>query len=329
MIARVQDDCPPHGVDPSDWNAWQAHFQDYLEQFGYSIYNLDFASPLPMDEPVPLLETIKLFLSGQGKNPSDRMQSLANRREAAVQAVQARVKGLKAWAFKKTLGWAQRFGPLREDSIAEIGLGYPVIHKLLGELGQRFIQAGILSNAGDIYWLEYSEVAQAVAALERGEACQELTGLVQPRKATWNMLKRAAPPLHLPAKAKILGMNLDAFLGVSSKQREGNTIHGFAASPGKVTATARVLTGPQDFDQMQPGDVLVAAITTPAWTPLFVMASAVVTDVGGPLSHGSIVAREYAIPAVLGTGVATRLIRSGQVVTVDGTAGCVTLSMGE
>jgi pyruvate,water dikinase len=71
--------------------------------------------------------------------------------------------------------------------------------------------------------------------------------------------------------------------------------------------------------------VLVAAITTPAWTPLFAMASAVVTDIGGPLSHGSIVAREYGIPAVMGTGVATRRIHTRQMVTVDGTAGTVTV----
>jgi pyruvate,water dikinase len=76
---------------------------------------------------------------------------------------------------------------------------------------------------------------------------------------------------------------------------------------------------------MQPGDVLVARITTPAWTSLFAMASAVVTDVGGPLSHGSIVAREYGIPAVLGTGVATQRLSTGLQVTVDGDAGTVTL----
>jgi phosphoenolpyruvate synthase/pyruvate phosphate dikinase len=76
---------------------------------------------------------------------------------------------------------------------------------------------------------------------------------------------------------------------------------------------------------MHPGEVLVAAITTPAWTSLFAMSSAVVTDVGGPLSHSSIVAREYGIPAVLGTAVATKRIRSGQNVRVDGDAGTVTL----
>ena len=89
-----------------------------------------------------------------------------------------------------------------------------------------------------------------------------------------------------------------------------------------------MLFGPEDFAQMQPGDVLVAVTTTPAWTALFAMASAVVTDIGGPLSHSSIVAREYGIPAVMATGVATRRIHSGQVITVDGGAGVVLLSNG-
>jgi pyruvate,water dikinase len=79
---------------------------------------------------------------------------------------------------------------------------------------------------------------------------------------------------------------------------------------------------------MKPGDVLVSVTTTPAWTPLFAMASAVVTDIGGPLSHSSIVAREYGIPAVMATGLATRRIHSGQVITVDGGAGVVLLSNG-
>ena len=114
-------------------------------------------------------------------------------------------------------------------------------------------------------------------------------------------------------------------LPAASEEQTGDTINGVAASGGQVTAPARVLSGPENFGQMLPGEMLVAGITNPAWTSLFAMASAVVTDVGGPLSHSSIVAREYAIPGVLGTGVATRRIRSGQSVQVDGDAGTVTL----
>src|SRR5437660_9932068 len=95
------------------------------------------------------------------------------------------------------------------------------------------------------------------------------------------------------------------------------------AGTGRFAGTARVVSGPADFAQMRQGAFLVARITTPSWTPLFALAAGVVTDVGGPLSHGSIVAREYHIPAVLGTGVATERIHSGQRVTVDGEVGTV------
>jgi pyruvate,water dikinase len=106
-------------------------------------------------------------------------------------------------------------------------------------------------------------------------------------------------------------------------QAMGDTIKGIGASPGCVTGVARVIDRPSEFNQMRHGDILVAKITTPAWTPLFALAAGIVTDVGGPLSHSSIVAREYQIPAVLGTGVATERIHSGQCITVDGDGGAV------
>jgi pyruvate,water dikinase len=124
-----------------------------------------------------------------------------------------------------------------------------------------------------------------------------------------------------------MGIPLELFVPAEGGQ-EGDRLTGVGASSGQVTGSACVLHGPEDFDQMQPGGILVAKQTTPAWTPLFAMAGGVVTDIGGPLSHGSIVAREYGIPAVLGTGVATHRIRSGQEITVDGTSGEVILGAG-
>jgi pyruvate,water dikinase len=107
------------------------------------------------------------------------------------------------------------------------------------------------------------------------------------------------------------------------EQPTGNVLKGIAASPGRVTGLARVIHGPEEFGYMRPGEILVAKITTPAWTPLFALAAGVVTDVGGPLSHSSIVAREYHIPAVLGTGTATERLHSGQHIMVNGDAGTV------
>ena len=114
--------------------------------------------------------------------------------------------------------------------------------------------------------------------------------------------------------------------GGAPEEKDGKlTLKGLGTSDGQVTAPACVLYGPEDFGKMKPGDVLVATTTTPAWTPLFAMASAVVTDIGGPLSHSSIVAREYGIPAVMAARNATRHIQSGQMVTVDGKEGTVIL----
>ena len=114
--------------------------------------------------------------------------------------------------------------------------------------------------------------------------------------------------------------------GGAPEEKDGKlTLKGLGTSDGQVTAPARVLYGPEDFPKMKPGEVLVATTTTPAWTPLFAMASAVVTDIGGPLSHSSIVAREYGIPAVMAARNATRHIQSGQMITVDGKEGTVIL----
>jgi pyruvate,water dikinase len=106
---------------------------------------------------------------------------------------------------------------------------------------------------------------------------------------------------------------------------EGHALRGFGVSPGVATGPASLIRSPAEFDQMQPDSILVCPTTTPAWTPLFAQARGLVTDVGGILAHGSIVAREYGIPAVMGTGVATQRIAHGQFVTVDGNASIVTL----
>jgi pyruvate,water dikinase len=117
-----------------------------------------------------------------------------------------------------------------------------------------------------------------------------------------------------------------SFIETQKRNRDDNPIlKGFAVSPGKVTGTASVIMSPADFADMRPDTILVCPTTTPAWTPLFSQASALVTDIGGILAHGSIVAREYGIPAVMGTGNITRRIVTGQRIAVDGEAGTVTI----
>jgi pyruvate,water dikinase len=181
----------------------------------------------------------------------------------------------------------------------------------------------MIPQRDDIYWLHQDEVENGAERLDSDQNAEDLSDRVSARKATWRAAQKAAPPMAL-SNMKIFGVDMMS-LKSRRKKAKGDVLKGVAASPGTVTAPACVLHGPEDFSMMKTGDVLVASLTTPAWTPLFARASAVVTDIGGPLSHGSIVAREYGIPAVLGTGDATARIQTGQMITVDGSAGVVKL----
>jgi pyruvate,water dikinase len=213
---------------------------------------------------------------------------------------------------------------VREDALADVGLAWPVMRRMLLELGGRLFEAGAVEKPADVFWLRRQELEDMASSLDAGQT--QLPSLAEPveqRKMLWRGQRRVTPPQLLPKDSWL--KVFESLMPAASEEQTGDTIKGVAASGGQVTAPARVLSGPADFGQMQPGEVLVAGITTPAWTSLFAIASAVVTDVGGPLSHSSIVAREYDIPAVLGTGVATRRIQSGQTVQVDGDAGTVTL----
>jgi pyruvate,water dikinase len=326
IINQLAGPVAPEGVDLATWEEWQFRFRTHLQRYGYALYDMDFAKPLPMDEPTPILEMLKLFITGQTRNPYERQLEFEDRRQKAMGRVEPRLKGIKRWAYHKTLNWAQTQAPLREDGLAEIGLGYPVVKRLLNELGRRFSETECIEQPEDIYWLEQNEIENVIKVLESSSVPENMTDTVAERKRLWQARKKATPPSQLPVDAKkYLGFEMDAHLPGGRGGPEGNTIKGVPTSPGTVTATARVLHGPEDFDTMEPGDILVAGITTPAWTPLFAIAGGVVTDIGGPLSHGSIVAREYGIPAVLGTGSATRFIQSGQTITVDGKAGTVIL----
>jgi pyruvate,water dikinase len=318
----------PVGVDLPDWQDLRARLDGYLAQFGHTLFDFDFGKPLPADDPSSILDTMRLYMHGKSRSPYERIQEQEQKRLSAAETILKRThRPLSGW-FETSLSRAQKFSLLREDGLAEIGLGYPLLRKLLLELGRRLVQAGTVERAEDVFWLREEEVRSAIAGLDQGTALPSQAQMVAQRKALWKAEKRVTPPAMLPIGSRLMGLDVGNF-GARTEGQEGDTIKGAGAFPGSVTGVARVLRGPEDFDQMQPGDILVAAITTPAWTPLFAIASAIVTDIGGPLSHSSIVAREYGIPAVLGTGVATRRIHSGQTITVDGSAGLVHLKVAD
>jgi rifampicin phosphotransferase len=208
-----------------------------------------------------------------------------------------------------------------------VGAGWPTLRRLALELGRRLTEAGSLNAADDVFYLKSAELTSASVARSGGQSLPELAQLARERRELREARKRLDPPVTIPPGARLeFGpVKLSLFEPQPRGAGEGPTLNGFAVSPGRVTAAASIVRSPEDFDKMAPGTILVCPTTTPAWTLLFSQAKGLVTDIGGALAHGSIVAREYGIPAVMGTGNATHRIESGQSIQVDGDAGTVTL----
>jgi pyruvate,water dikinase len=315
-------------ADVESWREFTGRLTQHLNRFGHAVYDLDFAKSVPAEAPAALLETIKYFMAGQGRNPYERQAAATTAREQAAESLLARLSGLRRRWFRRVLRWAQGWAPLREDALADVGLGWPVLRRILREAGRRMVAAGAIAERDEVFWLKWKEVEEAARLLDAGQPAEDYRRAIAERRETWQREHDVTPPVALPVKggARFLGLDVSRWMPARSGQAATSIIRGIGASPGRVTGPACVIHGPEEFDRMKPGDILVAKITTPAWTPLFAMASGIVTDVGGPLSHSSIVAREYGVPAVLGTGVATHRIRGGQPITVDGDGGVVTLS---
>lgn len=324
----------PADVDERVWAQWRTRFAQHLDRFGHAVYNLDIMSPVAADDPAPLLDSLRFYLRGEGQDPRERRNRLVAQREQAVARITGRLSGWRRRRFESLLAKAQDLAPVREDALADMGLAWPTVRRCALELGFRLVDRGVLAEPAQVFWLQLDELTELAGALdapgtapEGGASLPEigkgLTERVAARQETWRGQRTVTPPAIVPDRS--VWHIFDSMMPNVMHAQTGPVLRGMGASGGRVTAPARVVRGPADFSTMRPGDVLVAAITTPAWTPLFTIASAVVTDVGGPLSHSSIVAREYGIPAVLGTTVATSRITTGDLITVDGEAGTVTL----
>jgi rifampicin phosphotransferase len=314
------------GSTPVDRD-WLAAFARYLDRYGHQIYNLDFAVPTQVDDPLPVLLSLKAMVQQPGGDPRARQRAIVAKRDSLVEGTARSFDPLRRKAFRILLGWAQRFGPDREQALFYMGAGWPTLRRLALELGRRLVESGSLFAAEDLFFLETSEIQEGISACDSGQANPKLTNLAHGRRELREARKRLHPPPVVPPDYKVrMGpFDMSTFETQRRNVPDGTTLRGFAVSPGQVSASASVIRSPADFSRMEPGTILVCPITTPAWTPLFSQARGLVTDVGGVLAHGSIVAREYDIPAVLGTGVATQRIRSGQRIRVDGDAGTVTL----
>ena len=290
--------------------------------YGHQGYSLDFIEPTQEEDPSGLFASLKSMVRDKSYHPDNQKAKTAKIRKEKYEEISKLLSGLEYWQFRYRWWLALKFNYIREEVAFYFGYTWSILRPMAFELNQRLVGASILKGNHDIFFLKTDEIADCISLLESNKSTEKYIPLVEERINYREACKRHHPPGTLPSYASKVD-------GISFKETQrknddnSNEMLGFPVSSGVITAKASVVTGPSEFDKMEPGTILVSPLTTPAWTQLFAHAVGLVTDIGSILAHGSIVAREYGIPAVLGVGNGTIRIKHGQTITIDGDAGTV------
>ena len=300
----------------------------YLATYGHQGYSMDFIEPTQIEDPSALFATLKAMVRDNDYHPKNQSAKTAAIRKQKLGEISELLSGLEYWQFRFRLWLALKYNFIREEVAFRFGYTWSILRPMAFELGRRLVATRTFRQADDVFFLDSVELEQAVHALDTGAARPEFAELAAQRRELREARKRHHPPGTIPAEVS----QHDA-LSIKETQikndEDRDIMRGFAVSSGSVSAKASVVLGPSEFDKMAPGSILVSPLTTPAWTQLFAHAVGLVTDVGSILAHGSIVAREYGIPAVLGVGNGTKRIKHGQMITIDGDSGTLRIHADE
>ena len=300
---------------------------EFLNERGWRGADLDVASKTWKEDPTTAYKLIREYASRDDYDPEDEFRSLVAARQAREKLLIDKLSGdeQRVGLFRMMLGGAQQYLPVQEDHnfwIDQQGIAVQRVPVL--EAARRLVDTKRLAHEDDVFFLTYDELQDA---LRSGNG--SFVDLVAQRRREQADNRKLTPPPVLgtmpPPEVEENPMFAKFFGAIPQESPDPRVFNGNGASSGKYTGTARVIMTLDDADRLGSGEVLVCPATMPPWTPLFGIAAAVVTDHGGILSHTAIVAREYRIPAVIGTKVATSLVRDGQTITVDGDAGTVRL----
>jgi pyruvate,water dikinase len=260
--------------------------------------------------------------------PADSAATPGGRHASVVEARQAAEKAAfhalasaprRLRSFRKLLADSQHLASVREEQVPHLTLAWPVMRRAALRIGESLAAREVIPEPDDVFFLTRDEALEALGQ-ERVAAAVD----VMVRRAKWGEQAKLVAPLMVGRMTRMmqsLWERLPRLVGALPS--DNALVSGTPASAGRAAGAVRVIRGPDEFDELQSGEILVAPLTAPAWTPLFNRAAGVVTDVGSLASHASIIAREYGIPAVVGCGDATARLRTGMLVTVDGSTGNV------
>jgi len=301
-------------LDPKALTAFpdfEAEFAAYLAEFGHreTVTPILVTPPTQGEAPGTVLALIKVLIAEPPPLPQGNDRAIEELLKHPLLRGRRRQALIKRWVEAARAGMV-----FREDSHFYFLMPLPILRRSLLEMGHRLCDVGVLDEPEQVFHLRLDEL----------EAVEDPAALAEPEKLRATMLRRAA------RREELAAVRLIDPTAVFPQTKSGDAlITGTPASSGTATGPVKIIHGPEEFDRLEAGDILVCPYTNPAWTTLFQRAAAVVVDSGGPGSHAAIVAREYGIPAVMGTGVGTSVLTDGQFITVDGSAGRVLAAVTE
>ena len=315
-------------------DAFKKDLQAYLAVYGQRGDTWGFSYPGWLEDPTPVIRNLQDYASQADRDAAAEQAHLVDEREHAIAQARERLKGYPQAVreeFELLLKAAQCANVLTEDHGFWIDFNSTYqVRKVLLEFGRRLADAGVIATRDDVFYLTLEELRDFESALANATLREDVAA----RRAEVEHFRKISPPPALgtdygPPPDDPVNRSMMKFFGAPPPASDApDVLKGHAGSPGTMRGRARVLRCLDDADKLQRGDVLVAETTAPPWTPLFATAGGIITDTGGILSHCAVVAREYGIPAVVGTGRATSLIRDGQLVEVDGDSGTVRMIEG-
>lgn len=288
----------------------------FLKEYGFrAIAEIDLGVSRWSESPAHVFTMLANCLrSADPEQAADRrFARAAAEAEAKINELVERIprrRRVSAWVARFVLNRARALAGLREFPKYCVVRGFAFMREQLLLVGTELVEGGRLDQPDDIMFLDLREAHAAVQG-------KDLRPLVAERRTAY---EREVRRRHVPAI--LLTDGTDPGAEASATPHADGVLAGMPAAPGIVTGLARVIVDPAGA-HLEPGEILVAPSTDPGWTPLFLTAGGLVTETGGPISHGPTVAREYGIPAVVGVYDATEQIRTGQQITVDGSAGTI------
>lgn len=329
LVSHPAADVPAALYATAAGRAFLAEVEQYVDRYGRRADKWTIVAPSWTEDPTPVIERLQDFVRRpDSEAPDVTTQAAAGARERAIAEARERLRDYPAQIagqFEAMLAAAQSGLVISEDHNFYIdNMSIHHLRAVLLEAGRRLAGDGAIVAADDVFMLTPDELRSALEAPGadlRAAVEQRLAAIAEQRTITPPPVLGAiptAPPPDDPFTRFAMKFN-----GVPQAPENEREVRGSAGSAGIVRGTARVISSISESGRIRPGDIIVAETTAPPWTPLFATVAAVVTDTGGVLSHCAVVAREYGIPAVVGTGIATTVIADGQTIEVDGDAGIV------